>query len=78
MDAVETEKVRALRKRTGQSVLVCRDAIARAGGDVERARQIILASGSASTTEDRQAINRLVKAAKAKSEVPPRKSENKK
>jgi len=59
--AVDVQKVRLLRERTGQPVLACRNAIVSAGGDVELARRLLLMSGSVYTTEAKNEFKKLIK-----------------
>jgi elongation factor Ts len=47
MTAVSASDVKALRDRTGAGVLACREALAEAGGDVDRAVEILRARGEA-------------------------------
>ncbi len=47
MSAITAKEVKALRDRTGAGVLACREALTEAGGDVERAVEILRARGQA-------------------------------
>lgn len=47
MSAISAKEVKALRDRTGAGVLACREALAEASGDVERAVEILRARGQA-------------------------------
>ena len=47
MSAITAKEVKALRDRTGAGVLACREALSEAGGDVERAVEILRARGQA-------------------------------
>jgi elongation factor Ts len=47
MSAISAQEVKALRDRTGAGVLACREALAEASGDVERAVEILRARGQA-------------------------------
>jgi elongation factor Ts len=47
MSAVTAEDVKALRARTGAGVLACRQALSEAGGDFERAIELLRARGEA-------------------------------
>jgi elongation factor Ts len=47
MTAISASDVKALRERTGAGVLACREALAEADGDVERAVEILRARGEA-------------------------------
>jgi elongation factor Ts len=47
MSAITAKEVKVLRDRTGAGVLACREALTEAGGDVERAVEILRARGQA-------------------------------
>ena len=47
MSAVSAKDVKALRDRTGAGMLACRDALSEAGGDVEKAVEILRTKGEA-------------------------------
>jgi len=47
MSAISAKEVKALRDRTGAGVLACREALAEASGDVDRAVEILRARGQA-------------------------------
>jgi elongation factor Ts len=47
MSAVSAKDVKALRDRTGAGMLACRDALAEAGGDLEKAVEMLRARGEA-------------------------------
>jgi elongation factor Ts len=47
MSAISAKEVKALRDRTGAGVLACREALAEAEGDVDRAVEILRARGQA-------------------------------
>ena len=47
MSAITAKEVKVLRDRTGAGVLACREALSEAGGDVERAVEILRARGQA-------------------------------
>jgi elongation factor Ts len=47
MSAVSAKEVKALRDRTGAGVLACREALAESQGDIEKAVEILRASGAA-------------------------------
>jgi elongation factor Ts len=46
MSAVSAQEVKVLRDRTGAGILACREALAEAAGDVERAVEILRSSGA--------------------------------
>src|SRR5881397_2540806 len=47
MSAISAKEVKALRDRTGAGVLACREALTEAEGDVEKAIELLRASGAA-------------------------------
>ena len=47
MSAVSAQDVKALRDRTGAGVLACREALTEADGDIEKAIELLRASGAA-------------------------------
>jgi elongation factor Ts len=47
MTEISAQDVKALRDRTGAGMLACRDALAEAGGDIEKAVEILRAKGEA-------------------------------
>ncbi len=47
MSAISAQDVKALRERTGAGIMDCREALAEAGGDAERAVEILRAKGQA-------------------------------
>jgi elongation factor Ts len=51
MSAISAKDVKELRDRTGAGMLACRDALTEAGGDVEKAVEILRAKGAASAAK---------------------------
>jgi elongation factor Ts len=51
MSAVSAKDVKELRDRTGAGMLACRDALTEAGGDIEKAVEILRAKGEASAAK---------------------------
>ena len=47
MSEISAKDVKALRDRTGAGIMACREALAEAGGDIERAVEILRARGEA-------------------------------
>ncbi len=47
MSAISVKDVKALRDRTGAGMLACRDALTEAGGDIEKAVELLRARGEA-------------------------------
>ncbi len=47
MSAISAKDVKALRDRTGAGMLACRDALTEAGGDIEKAVELLRARGEA-------------------------------
>src|ERR1700761_1817103 len=51
MSAVSAKEVKELRDRTGAGMLACRDALTEAGGDIDKAVEILRAKGEASAAK---------------------------
>jgi elongation factor Ts len=51
MSAISAKQVKELRDRTGAGMLACRDALAEADGDIEKAVEILRAKGEASAAK---------------------------
>ena len=50
MTEISAADVKALRDRTGAGMLACRDALNESGGDLEKAIELLRASGEAQAT----------------------------
>jgi translation elongation factor EF-Ts len=55
----EQEKLRQVRERTGQAYMECQRALVEAGGDVDRAVDLMRLEGETHTVDAKQAFNAL-------------------